>query len=155
MVCIQWEPGWGDSKVPHQGYAHASGQHGPSGLQKCQAKPPSEPPQPAPAGLATLGLMTDRGVPGLVSGIPQWEGLPPTLSQGMSGVATSPLWTSTQPKLTFLLKFTNDLPVQVVTSTLFCVQYCRGHPGSGIPHRHGNVPAPRSPCIAYGPGDPP
>lgn len=35
------------------------------------------------------------------------------LSQGMLRVATSSLWTSTQPKLTFLLKFTNDLPVQV------------------------------------------
>lgn len=115
-VYIQREPGQGDGKVPCQGHAHASGHHGPSGLQKCQAKPPSEPPQSAPAGLAIPGLLADRGVPGLVSGVLPVGGTSTHLSQRLSRVTACPLWTSTQPKLSFLLKFTNHLPVQVVTA---------------------------------------
>lgn len=91
-------------------------------------------------------LVTDRG---LVSGFPGGRGLHPPFTGNVR--SSCPLWTSSQLKLMFLLKFANYPPVQVHKHTVLCVYGC-GHPSSGIPYR--NVPAPGSHCIG-GPGDPP
>lgn len=61
-------------------------------------------------------LVTHRG---LVSGFPGGRGLHPPFTGNVR--SSCPLWTSSQLKLMFLLKFANYPPVQVVTSTLFCV----------------------------------
>lgn len=77
--------------------------------------PLSHPGQPLQA-WPPLCLVTDRG---LVSGFPGGRGLHPPFTGNVRN--SCPLWTSSELKLIFLLKFNDYSPVQGVTSTLFHV----------------------------------
>lgn len=87
------------------------GSAGPRGSRSA-TKPPSEPPRSTLQAWPPPCLVTDRGFPG-------GRGLQPPFTGNVR--SSCPLWTSSQLKLMFLLKFTNYPPVQVVTSTLLCV----------------------------------